>query len=238
MIDLRLGDCLEVMKTIPDNSVDLVVTSPPYNQNLTTQDTTKKLYSDNLSDIEYKCLIRSVFQSVFRILKPKGSFFYNYKTQVKENRLARACVHVEEMNKEFLVSAEIVWNYAGNFDSAKTRFPTDYEMIYQLTKTSDYNFYHQGETLSSVWNYKHVMAGSIEKIQCGCHPCPYPVNIINKIIRYTTQHNNIVLDPFMGSGTTGVACKELGRNFIGIEISPEYFKIAERRINQTMENLL
>jgi len=70
------------------------------------------------------------------------------------------------------------------------------------------------------------------------HPSPKPLSCMKKLIDRISEKGQSVLDPFMGSGTTGVACKELGRNFIGIEISPEYFKIAKRRIDNTMGNLL
>jgi len=233
------GDCLEVMKTMPDKCVDLVVTSPPYNQALTTQDKSRALYSDNIDEIDYITMLTNCFSQFRRILKDKGSLFYNYKTNVKSNVLSPAFRHLEKVNSfsSFLLVGEIVWNYAGNFDSAKTRFPTDYEMIYHLAKQSNYNFYHQGEELSSVWNYKHVMGGSYEKQECGNHPCPYPKNMIGKIIRYTTQESNVVLDPFMGSGTTAVACKENKRMFIGCELREDYIKIAMNRLQNTMGSL-
>jgi len=231
---VHCSDCLQFMRNIPDKSIDLIVTSPPYNQKLTTQDTTMILYQDNKKHDEYIDFIRELFKNVHRILNKKGSFFYNYKTNVQENVLFPAFKHLLEANEEtkFLISAEIVWNYAGNFDSAKTRFPTDYEMIYQLTKTPDYNFYCQDQCLSSVWNMKHVMANTLEKKECGLHPCPYPKSIIEKIMLYSTKSNDLILDPFLGSGTTAVAAKELGRRFIGIEIEPKYVEIATRRLQQ------
>ena len=70
------------------------------------------------------------------------------------------------------------------------------------------------------------------------HPTEKPKGVIARMIQNSSDVGDTILDPFMGSGTTGVACKELGRNFIGIEIEPKYFEIAQRRINQTMENLL
>jgi DNA modification methylase len=81
------------------------------------------------------------------------------------------------------------------------------------------------------------MFGTQERCQAGSHPCPYPISLINKIIRHLTREKETVLDPFMGSGTTGVACKELGRNFIGIEIEPKYFEIAKRRIENTTQDM-
>jgi modification methylase len=237
MIDLRLGDCLEIMKTISDKSVDLVVTSPPYNQNLTTQDKSRNLYKDNLKKDEYINFMKNVFIEWYRILKDTGSIMYNYKTQVQDNLLQPAFEHLCQVRGKFLLVGEIIWKYAGNFDSARTRFPVDYEIVYQLSKQSDFYFNDNKEPLTSVWFIKHVMFGTQERCQAGSHPCPYPISLINKIIRHLTREKETVLDPFMGSGTTGVACKELGRNFIGIEIEPKYFEIAKRRIENTTQDM-
>lgn len=231
-IKIICGDCLEVMKGIPDKSVDLIVTSPPYNQCLTTQDIKMKLYSDNMSDEEYVSMLRSFFKEAYRILKDDGSFFYNYKTDVYENKLNTAYAHLMKVNNLFLISAEIVWKYAGNFDSARCRFPTDYEMIFHLTKSNKYKFFDLNQTLSSVWNIPHVMAGTNEKNECKTHPCPYPIKLIRKIIQHTTNENDLIIDPFLGAGTTAVVCKQLKRKCIGIEIIPEYINITKQRLAQ------
>lgn len=180
-------DCLEGLKEIPDNSIDLIITSPPYNQNLTTQNTSMKLYEDNKSDEEYTEWIKKIFTEMYRILKINGSLFYNYKTDVFENRLKPAFEHLIKVKGSFLISAEIIWKYAGNFDSARCRFPTDYEMIYHLTKTNNYFFNPGNESLSSVWVINHVMANTNEKKSCGCHPCPYPLKLMRKIIKHCSR---------------------------------------------------
>lgn len=236
-IELILGDCLEEMKKIPDKSIDLIVTSPPYNQNLTTQDKTKFLYNDNKNSEDYNNWLKEIFNELYRILKLSGSFLYNYKTQVSDNILSPAFQHINTVNNQFLLVGEIVWKYAGNFDSCRKRFPVDYEMFYHFAKKNDFYFNDCGETLTSVWNIKHVMAGSAEKKQAGEHPCPYPVTIIKKIIRHCCPQGGVVLDPFMGSGSALVASKEEKRNAIGIEIEPKYFEIAKRRIDQAQELL-
>ena len=230
-------DCIEGMKLLPDNSVDLIITSPPYNQGLTTQDTSQTLYADNLPDEEYYKLILGVFREAKRVLKDTGSFVYNYKSDIKNNIVRPAFRHLERANSEahFLLVGEIVWKYAGNFDSARTRFPIDYEMFYHMAKTNKFKFSDLGEKLSSLWRFNHVMYGTKEKKEAGNHPCPYPVDIIRKFIRHLTVEGDIVLDPFMGSGTTAVACRILDRHFIGFEISKEYCDIANNRLKKYME---
>ena len=107
--------------------------------------------------------------------------------------------------------------------------------------TTEHLKYETGKderTRDNIWKYNcGYMRSTKDKIAYK-HPAIFPDQLAKDHILSWSNKNNLVLDPFMGSGTTGVACKELGRNFIGIEIEEKYFKIAERRIRQTMENLL
>jgi len=226
------GDCIQGLKRLPDNSIDLVVTSPPYNQNLSTQDTSKKPYKDNMDDKEYVNFIKELFREIFRVLKDDGSFFYNYKSDTKNNLINSAHFHLFNVIQDFKMAGEIIWNYAGNFDSNRTRFPIDYEMIFHLVKQNKFKFSDRNRKLTSVWNINHVMYGTHEKSTCENHPCPYPLKLIRKIVEHTTNENDIVLDPFMGSGTTAKACYELNRRFIGFELDTEYCEIALKRLKQ------
>lgn len=226
-------DCLEGMKLIPDESVDAIITSPPYNQNLTTQGESN-LYDDSKDEIDHIAFLQKLFIQFKRVLKPEGSIFYNYKTDVANNILSPCFRHLENVNKytKFLLVGEIVWKYAGNFDSAKCRFPTDYEMVYHLSKTNSFKFFDNGETLSSLWHIKHVMGGSQEKKECGDHPCPYPMELVRKCMTHSTKKGDVVLDPFMGSGTTAVVAKRLNRRYIGFEMRKDFIEIIEKRLKQ------
>jgi len=104
----------------------------------------------------------------------------------------------------------------------------EYEDLRREYEDLRYTFNNQ-KTHHSVWNY--------EIAEKAGHITPKPTDLIKNILIHSSNGDNLILDPFMGSGTTGVACKELGRNFIGIEIEPKYFAIAERRINQTIESM-
>lgn len=232
MIKIYNMDCLKGLYCLPTQSIDLVVTSPPYNQNLSTQAGDRLLYEDNLSNEEYVEFIEKIFKQIYRILKDNGSFFYNYKSDTKNNQVNSAFFHLVKVIGKFNIAGEIIWKYAGNFDSNRTRFPIDYEIIFHLVKRAEFKFSDCGEKLSSIWRINHVMAGTQERRACEIHPCPYPIKLIKKIIRHTTDEKDIVCDPFLGSGTTAVACKQLNRNFIGFEISKEYCEIAKRRLEQ------
>jgi len=225
------ADCREILPELR-GGVDCIFTSPPYNQNLTTQDKTMSLYADNMPPEEYKQMIRSVFDGAHTALKEYGSFFYNYKSQVSSNILSPAHYHLIDVNTTFLVVGEIVWKYAGDFDSAKTRFHVDYEIIFHMAKSNKFKFKDNGRPLSGVWNIKHVMANSFEKETCGNHPCPFPIALASKAIQHTTDIGDTILDPFMGSGTTLVAAKQLHRKAIGIEIEEKYCEIAVKRLGQ------
>jgi DNA modification methylase len=221
MIDLRLGDCLEVMKTIPNDSI--LITDPPYNQSYHYSG-----YGDNLSEDEYKELLCAVFmnrksviihypEETINLLSYIGkceqaiSWFYNSNT-AKQHRLITW------------------WNCKPNMRAVGQDYknPTDKRIAKRISEGKTARLYDW-------WEINQVKNVSKKD---NPHPCPIPEELARRIILLSTKEGDTVVDPFMGSGTFGVACKKLNRNFIGIEISPEYFKIAERRINNTTENLL
>ncbi len=117
----------------------------------------------------------------------------------------------------------IVWdkNNTGNF--------ADCELAWTSFRTAT-------RIIKYTWN--GFIQGNMKEKDYRQHPTQKPLSVMRWILENYSQDNQTILDPFMGSGTTGVACKELGRNFIGIEIEPKYFEIAKRRIQNTMENLL
>ena len=237
MIDLRLGDCLEVMKTIPSNSVDLVVTSPPYNKGFYDKHTPHPTdvwrqrnisygdFKDNLEPQVYVKQQKEVLIELVRIIKLSGSIFYNTKPVIANHRLVYPTFVFD-----FNVRQQIIWDRGSTSQLAPIRFFPTTEYIFWITKSNvQPKFYRRGKFDKEVWR--------INPKPMKEHPAPFPEELVTQCIISTTDENDLVFDPYSGSGTTGKACKELGRNFIGIEISPEYFKIAERRINNTVESL-
>jgi site-specific DNA-methyltransferase (adenine-specific) len=186
------GDCLEVMKGIPDKSIDLVLTDPPYGLNKKIHDggtwaTAKKYDSTLIWDFK---ITKEYFNEIFRISKNAIVWGGNYYTDILE--VARCW---------------IVW--------VKPPFPTMSEIDMAWT-----NF----DKPSKVFH--------CPRVNPSIHPTQKPEKLIQWVIDNYTEKDSIILDPFLGSGTTAVACKNLGRKFIGIEISPEYCKIAEDRLRQ------
>ncbi len=237
-IQLYLGDCLEVMKEIPDKSIDLVLTSPPYNKGFYDKHTPHPTdvwrqrnisygdFKDNLSPEDYVNQQTKILQEAIRIIKITGSIFYNTKAVITNHRLVYPTFVFD-----FNVRQQIIWDRGSTPQIAPIRFFPTTEYIFWITKSNvQPKYYRRGKFDKEVWR--------INPKPMKNHPAPFPLELATQCIESTTDKNDTVLDPFMGSGTTGVACKELGRRFIGIEIEPKYFEIAKRRIQNTMKNLL
>lgn len=219
-IDLRQGDCLELMKDIPDGSIDLIVTDPPYLINYKTNrrknknhDFCKPILNDNNEK-----LIHDFIQEAYRVLK-NNSAMYVFCNSNKVDYFKK-----ELENSGFIVKNIIIWvknnHTAGDLQA---QFGKQYEMIFLVNKgRCPFN----GKRISDVWYFDKVVGKE------QLHQNQKPVNLIEQCIEKHSKINDIVLDPFLGSGTTGVACKNLNRNFIGIELDENYFNIAKERIEK------
>lgn len=226
------GDCLDVMKQMPDSSVDLVVTSPPYNLKNSTGNGMKPCtksgkwagaalqngyshYDDCMPIDEYNEWQHNCLSEMFRLIKNDGAIFYNHKWRVQAGLLQDR----SEIVKGFPVRQIIIWRRKGGINFNPGYFLPTYEVIYMIAKPG-FKLVPKSNAYGDVWEFTQEMKNE--------HPAPFPVALIDRIISSTTAQ--IVLDPFMGSGTTAVAAKALDRNYIGIEISPDYCEMAEKRI--------
>jgi len=225
------GDCLEVMKHIPDNSIDLAVTSPPYNLKNSTGNGMKdgrggkwskaallngySHHNDSMPHDKYVEWQRACLTEMFRMLKNTGAIFYNHKWRVQGGLLQDR----QDIVSGFPVRQIIIWRRNGGINFNKGYFLPTYEVIYMIAK-KDFILAPKSNAYGDVWEFGQELNNQ--------HPAPFPIDLIDRIIGST--HAEIVLDPFMGSGTTAVAAKRLGRQYIGIEISPEYCALAEQRI--------
>jgi DNA modification methylase len=213
-VDLRLGDCLEVMKTLPDGAVDAVITDPPYiTGGASTRRGTRaqspigdwtnaaRWYKDWLSEC-------------FRIANSNAPvwMFGNWRTlpvlEIAVQSLARRITSVLVWDKQ--------WIGVGSMNGLRCQ----YELVF-LMGGPDFSI--QDRAIGDIWQEKWSSA------RPNGHTAEKPVSLVERMLSVSMSEQNI-LDPFMGSGTTGVACVQTGRNFIGIEIDPNYFAIAEKRI--------
>tara|TARA_R110002074_G_scaffold393744_1_gene580584 strand:+ start:69 stop:764 length:696 start_codon:yes stop_codon:yes gene_type:complete len=224
-------DCLKVLPTIPENSVDLIITSPPY------EDISGAGYTSDSKDILffklYSEFIDNVFQQYHRVLKENGQIFFNIKSKTF-NKSLRSPHWLEFTSgfQKFIFKSYIIWKYAGSFDSTKSRFHLDYEIVYHLSKGNNIHINDNidlHDPLSSVWYIPHNIPKN-ERV----HPTQMPIAVVDHILKIVGVSGNTVLDNFMGSGTTGVSCKKNNINFIGIELNPKNFDIAKQRIESTL----
>ena len=235
MAELKLynGDCLEVMKQIPDSSIDLIVTSPPYNKGYWSANRnpnngfhTKSrridygTFNDTMKPEDYISWQKKVLNECVRVLKPAGSIFYNHTDILKEhNTIHPLYVY------DYPVKQVIVWNRKNTPKLDKSYFfpVTEYIFWIKKTKSARVKFDRKKAKFNSnVWEMSADVGNKF--------PAPFPLDLPKNCLLACTDEGDTALDMFMGSGTTGVACKELGRNFIGIELDKGYYEMAEQRI--------
>jgi len=242
MIDLIHGDCLEKMKDIPDNSIDMVLTDPPYGTTACKWDTVidfdlmwkqlKRITKDNGAI----CLFGSEpFSSALRMSNIK-MFKYDWVWE-KDNG-------TNFLNAKFqpFKVHEIISVFSSKASSYSPRgsmkyFPqkTSGSKTYSSTRKSGKHEYHSDPSNFLVKNMDGTrFPRSVQKsnMERGLHPTQKPVALLEYLIKTYTLENETVLDFTMGSGSTGVACKNLNRNFIGIELDDKYFEVAKKRIEQ------
>jgi len=224
------GDCLDIMKKFPDNSIDCIVTSPPYNKHSAKRkcgdkDTWRNAnidygeFNDDMPEKDYQNWQKEVLRECIRILKPNGSIFYNHKPRIINHKV----IFPHEWLGDFIVRQMIIWNRKSSPALEPIRFMPTVEYIFWITKerkTPKFN--------KKAFYYKEIW--DIPPKQNSNHPAPFPEELVKRCIEATTEKDDIILDPFFGSGTTGVVALKLGRKFIGIELNPEYVKIANERL--------
>jgi len=216
-------DCIDGMKQMADNSVDLVVTSPPYNlgNNHHTGNIHHTPYSDNIPELEYQEQQILILNELWRVTKDSGSLFYNHKNRIINGITITPYQWILKSN--WIIKQELVWfNRSQNFD--KIRFYPMTERIYWLVKNNNTILYNKINH-HDVFKWDAVGTNT-------AHTRSFPIKMVKDIIS-CFKDSKIILDPFMGSGTTAVACKMTGRNFIGFEISEEYCTIANKRLAST-----
>ena len=229
MNEIIQGDCLEIMGHFPNGSFDLIITSPPYNlgNNHHTGNNRHKSYDDNMPEEQYQDWQVNVLGECYRVLGENGSMFYNHKNRIKEGESISPYAWIYKT--PFIIKRELVWeNGSQNFD--KIRFYPMTERIYWLVKNKE-------TKLFNAINHKDYWSRSewIPVKTKGVHKRAFPTQLPLDIISCFPEAKNI-LDPFSGSGTVGEACKKLNRNFVCIELNPEYVKMAEKRLEQGVFN--
>ena len=246
MVRLYCGDCIEELNRIEDNSINLVVTSPPYNVNLGNNKYNKDKYNsydDNKEHKEYIEWLCSIFSLIHTKLVDGGRVCINIGDG-KNGQVTTISDVIQFMKNDigYIPIANIIWDKMntsnrcawGTYMSPKCpSYPMSFEHILIFAKNNK-SLLTIGDTditreefisyASSMWRFP------TEKKSTLGHPAPFPIELPYRCIKMNTYVGDVVLDPFMGSGTTGVACVQTNRDFVGIEIDRTYFDMASKRI--------
>ena len=249
------GDCLDLLANVPSESVDLVVTSPPYNLG--------KPYESRLDLDVYLEQQRRVIEECIRVLKPAGSVCWQVGNYVKDGQVLPLDIKLYPLFEACGVQLRnrIVWHF-GHGLHASRRFSGRYEVVLWFTKTKDYYFdldpvrvpqkypekkYFKGprrgqrsgnplgKNPSDIWEIPNVKANHVEKTD---HPCQFPVELIERLVLSLTPERGVVLDPFLGVGTTAIAALMHGRRALGAEIESYYVEIAKERLRDAERGAL
>ena len=241
------GDCLELLRKVPGDSIDVTFADPPFNLK-------KKYngYKDSLAFKEYITWCEEWIHEMVRITKPTGSIFLH-------NIPKWLTFYVGMLNKYAYFKHWIAWN-APTSPMGKSLQPNHYGILFytksqKKAKVYELRMQHErerkttflrkdyggkksglhpfGPLISDIWFDIHRIKHSKYRNQ---HPCQLPVHLLERIILLTTDENDLVLDPFVGTGTTAIAAKKLNRKYIGFELDPEYIKMAQDNLDKVKPN--
>lgn len=228
---------LETMARMPNDFIDCIITSPPYNKNgfRGRKDTSKGKgrwqnsnisygdYNDDMNELDYQEWQIKIINEMHRVLKPTGSIFYSHK----ERRANNIVLHPLEwiLKTEAKYWQEIIWDRLMSIDHNVGYLAPVNELIFWLAKDKPSVYKKGGET--NIWRIPPKPERD--------HPAPFPIPLVEKCINLVTKQGDLIYDPFMGSGTTALGCVKHKRNFIGSEISKEYCDIANKRINNELD---
>lgn len=253
---LVLGDSILYIGSMPNDSVDLVITSPPY---FMGKDYDKSLRIEDFIEIH-----NNLLPEIARIVKPGGSICWQVGNHVRGGVLTPLDVPIFNIMSSIggiFLRNRIVWTF-GHGLHARTRFSGRYETVMWFTKGSEYFFdldsvrvpqkypgkkSYKGNNIGNfsgnplgknpadVWEIPNVKARHLEKSD---HPCQFPIALCQRLIRALSPMNGMIFDPFMGAGSAGAAALIENRQFLGVEIERDYYDISEKRCIMADEGLL
>lgn len=260
---ILVGDCEEILRELPDNSVDLIFTSPPY------ADQRKSTYGGVPPD-EYVAWFLPKAAQFLRVLKPTGTFILNIKERVVDGERHTYVIElILAMRRQgWLWTEEFIWHKKNSYPGKwPNRFRDNWERLIQFNKTKKFHMYQEavmvpvggwarerlanlsetdrrrdesrvgsgfGKNVSNWLGRTLVYPTNVIHMATECanrnHSAAFPVELPKWFIKLFTQPGDLVLDPFIGSGTTAVAALQLGRRYCGIDLNPHYVEMARNRI--------
>lgn len=227
-------DVLEGLRSLPDDSIDLIVMSPPYNkgwwsyQTPSAKNISKKtkhidytVFDDRMEPADYEKWQREILDECCRVIKPAGSIFYNHTELFRKH----TCIFPTYVF-DYPVKQVLIWDRRKSPNVGKDYFIPCNEFVFWLTKESGNKPYFNrkaGLFPKSIWPFHADRTNN--------HPAPFPIELPENCILTCTKEGDIVLDPFMGSGTTALAAKKHNRHYIGFELNNEYIEQANERLH-------
>lgn len=267
---ILLGDCEKVLESFPDNSIDLIFTSPPY------ADQRKKTYGGIKPD-DYVEWFLPKAKEFLRVLRPKGTFVLNIKERVVDGERHTYVIElILELRKQgWLWTEEFIWHKKNSYPGKwPNRFRDNWERLLQFNKQRKFNMYQEavmvpvgdwakdrlsnlsdtdqsrdeskvgsgfGKNISNWVGRKKVYPNNVLYLATECsnknHSAVFPLDLPSWFIKLFTAPGDIILDPFIGSGTTAVAAIQLGRKYVGIDTEVEYVDLSKERISETQIKL-
>jgi len=240
-------DCIEGMKMLSDNLVNLTVTSPPYNIG--------KEYESLIETNDYINWCVKWMKEIYRITADNGTFWLNVGYfEVNNKGLAVPIPYLLWDKTDFYFLQEVIWNYAAGVACKKRFSPRNEKLLWYVKNSQQFTFNLDdvrdpdvkypnqkkngklkcnplGKNPSDVWQIAKVTSGANRASkERTAHPAQFPTEMIERIIKSSSNQGDLVVDPFMGSGSTAIAAIENGRNVIGFEIEEKYVRIAQERI--------
>jgi adenine-specific DNA-methyltransferase len=246
--DIYRGDCLEMLRRLPEGCVDLVVSSPPYNLG-------KEYEAKRALDI-YLEEQTEVLQECVRVLRDTGSIFWQVGAFSHKGALVPLDIRFFPVLESLgmIPRNRIVWIRQHGLHGRR-KFSARHETILWFTKSDEYSFDLDAIRVPQKWqNKKHYRGDRKGELSCNpdgknpgdiwvfrnvkhnheeqtIHPCQFPEDLIARIILATTKEDDVVLDPYMGTGTVAVVARDRGRRFAGAELDPDYHSVALRRLS-------
>ena len=218
--NIYCGDCLNYMKKIPSESIDLIVTDPPYLMDFQSGYRKRKHNKIKNDTVQNEKLISEYFELCYRILKNDTAIYCFCSWHHID-------IFKQEFEKYFKLKNIIIWQKNNtSMGDLKGSYAPKYEMVL---------FGHKGRRLLNGFRYPDIL--EFKRTNNKLHPTEKPVDLLELFIKQSSDINDVVFDGFMGSGSTGVACLNTNRKFIGCELDENYFKIAEQRLKNTIKNI-
>ena len=240
------GDCIEVLGKVRKSFADLIFADPPFNIGYKYD-----RYKDKLKKENYIAWTKDWMRACTKVLKPDGSFYIaigdEYAADVKiiadelglvlRNWIIWHYTFGQQMKNKFARSHTHIFYFVKDkknftFNDYAVRIPSDRQLLYNDKRANP-----AGKMPDDVWNGYSRICGTFKE-RLGWHPCQMPENLLKRIIAVSSNPSDCILDPFSGSGTTLAAAYQLGRNYVGIDISKKYVKNAEKRLAELSKKQL